>query len=252
MGCASPFSRILNSSFLRLSIGWLLRSITRTCSVTNSVSIFKVEFSSISALVGSGGFCFKTGAGGGGPSCGAMRRPGNVCAGVGVGCEVWGDGDGATVAAPVVRGRESTGCCALLAPAIMNENTALRLMKSTSVLRCARKNGKMRSLITAKPSVKKRLMSNYFRCRRGAVTARMNFKERSPRRMLVMPGRSTRVAASPINLILILDLRPLVFGSQSDSSLCQRPKTQDQRPSSLRIRDREITFFTTDEQTRQA
>src|SRR5437660_2554898 len=94
-----------------------------------------------------------------------MRRPGRDCAGVGVLCGISGAGDGAIGAVPVVRGRESTGCCALLAPAIMNENTALRLMKSTSVLRCARKNGHMRNLITAKPSVKKRLMSNYFRCR---------------------------------------------------------------------------------------
>src|SRR5438132_5139665 len=94
-----------------------------------------------------------------------MRRPGKDCAGVGVGCVVWGDGDDAAGEVPAVRGRESTGCCAVLARAIMNENTALRLVKSTNVLRCARKNGKMRSLITAKPSVKKRLMANYFRSR---------------------------------------------------------------------------------------
>ena len=84
-------------------MGWLLRSITRTCSVTSSVLMVIREFSSISALVGSGvgvGFGFKIGGGGGAPSWGATRRPGPVWAGVAV-------GEG--VAVPVWRGRES-GC----------------------------------------------------------------------------------------------------------------------------------------------
>src|SRR6267142_1343649 len=119
IGCGTQSSVILNSSFCTLLIGWLLRSITRTWSVTSSVLMVSLSPSLISAVVGSGvgvGFGFSVGGGGGAPSCGAMRRPGPVCAGVGVGCCGVGE------AAPVVRGRESTGCCALLAPAIRNES----------------------------------------------------------------------------------------------------------------------------------
>jgi len=73
----------------------------------------------ISAAFGSGGgvgFGFKIGAGGGAPSCGAMRRPGPVCStGAAVGC-----GDGVADAEPAWRGRES-GCWALEAPTIKRE-----------------------------------------------------------------------------------------------------------------------------------
>src|SRR5512144_302262 len=87
IGCGTPSSKTLNSSLPILLMGRLLRSITRTCKVTSSVLMVIREFSSISALAGSGvgvGFGFKIGGGGGAPNCGAMRRPGPVCAGVGV------------------------------------------------------------------------------------------------------------------------------------------------------------------------
>src|SRR5882762_907327 len=94
IGCGTPSSVILNSSFCTLLIGWLLRSMTRTCRVTSSVLIVSLSPSLISAVVGSGvgvGFGFSVGGGGGAPSCGAMRRPGPVWGpvwglGVGVGC----------------------------------------------------------------------------------------------------------------------------------------------------------------------
>src|ERR1051326_107855 len=138
----SPFSRILNSSFRILLIGWLLRSITRTCRVTSSVSIFKVEFSSISALAGSGvgvGFGFKTGGGGGAPSCGAIRRPGRDCAGVGVVGGISGVGDGATLALAAVRGRESTGCWALLPTAIARKSALIPTHNKTALRRARKK-----------------------------------------------------------------------------------------------------------------
>ena len=69
--------------------------------------------------------------------------------------------------------------------------------------------------------------------------------------MLMMPGKQARVAADPINFTTAGWIWPLVLGlgTLSDSS-----EIQGQRPkaSLLRIRDREITFFTADEQSRQA
>src|SRR5882672_2564070 len=92
IGCGTPSSSTLNSSFGTLLIGWLLRSITRTCRVTSSVLKVSLSLSPISAPTGSGvgvGFGFKIGGGGGAPSCGAMRRPGPVFGmGVGVGVAV--------------------------------------------------------------------------------------------------------------------------------------------------------------------
>src|SRR4249920_2981490 len=88
------------------------------------------EFSSISALVGSGvgvGFGLKTGGGGGAPSCG--RRPGPVWAGVGAAV-----GEG--VAVPVWRGRESV-CCAREALPIINEIAAIKAARATMALRRA-------------------------------------------------------------------------------------------------------------------
>src|SRR5437016_4101732 len=93
-------------------------------------------FSSISAEFGSGtgvGFGFRIGAGGGAPSCGAMRRPGPVCStGVAVG---WGEG--VADAAPVWRGRES-GCWALEAPAINSEIAVSANTKERMTVRRAR------------------------------------------------------------------------------------------------------------------
>src|SRR2546425_10250515 len=86
----------------------------------------------------------------------------------------------------------------------------------------------------------------------------MNFKERSPRRMLMMPGKQARVAADPINFTTACWIWPLVLGLWSWvfglGTLSDSSEIQGQRPkaSLLRIRDREITFFTADEQSRQA
>src|SRR5438045_3324768 len=110
----------------------LLRSMTRTCSVTSSAFILNMLPSSISAEFGSGvgvGFGFRIGAGGGGPNCGAMRLPGLVCrAGVGV---AWG------LSAVVVRGRESPGCCARLAAPKNNKKIAIAPIKAMTADRLA-------------------------------------------------------------------------------------------------------------------
>src|SRR5438067_13457344 len=105
----------------------LLRSMTRTCSVTNSAFMISLEFSSISAEFTSGvgvGIGFRIGAGGGGPNCGAMRLPGPACCGgVGVACGL---------SAVAARGRESPGCCARLAPPKNNKKIANALIKATA------------------------------------------------------------------------------------------------------------------------
>ena len=127
------------------------------------------------------------GGAGGSPSCGAMRRPGSVgIAGVGLGCEVCvGDGD-ALGAGPVVRGRES-GCWALLALDAKNESAAIMLTKSPIVVRRVRRKWKVRSLITAKLSFNKRLMSNDFRGRESRRTGD-EFEDAESQRILMMQG----------------------------------------------------------------
>src|SRR5438046_128733 len=80
------------------------------------------------------GFGFKIGGGGGAPSCGAIRRPGTVVdSGVGLGCEVCGEGD-ALGDWTVVRGRESGDCSARLAPETSSADTAT-IEKSTTAAR---------------------------------------------------------------------------------------------------------------------
>ena len=118
-------------------------------------------FSSISAEFGSGGgvgFGFRIGAGGGAPSCGAMRRPGPVCStGVAVGC-----GDGVADAEPVWRGRES-GCCAPEAPTIKREIAMSANPKERTTARRPENDCWFSNLITTKPSLNKCAMSNHFR-----------------------------------------------------------------------------------------
>jgi hypothetical protein len=70
---------------------------------------------------------------------------------------------GEAVAIPVCRGRESTGCCALLAFTIKNESAAVMPISSPSRFRRAANRLKVRSLITTKPSLSKSPLSNDFR-----------------------------------------------------------------------------------------
>src|SRR5260370_33258299 len=97
-----------------LLIGRLLRSITRTFSVTSSVLIVSLSPSLISAVVGSGvgvGLGFKTGGGGGSARFGAMRRAGPH----------WGVGAGWAGVAPggtPVLAVRAAGLWARLAPEI--------------------------------------------------------------------------------------------------------------------------------------
>src|SRR5688572_4944799 len=122
-------------------IGRLLRSITRTFSVTRSALILSVLPSSISAVEASGvgvGFGLRIGGGGGAPSCGAIRVPGPVCTGVGAGVVGVGVGD-----AVVVRGRS----CALVMPATITDRVASALNQATSVPRRERKPLRIRKRI---------------------------------------------------------------------------------------------------------
>jgi hypothetical protein len=70
---------------------------------------------------------------------------------------------GVAAVIPVCRGRESTGCCALLAFTIKNESAAAIPIRSKNMFRRAGNRLKMRSFITIKPSLSKSPMSNDFR-----------------------------------------------------------------------------------------
>src|SRR6266852_6355065 len=93
IGCGSPSSNTRNSSCLTLLIGRLLRSITRTFKVTNSVLTLTTLSGSISSLTsGVGlGFGLSFGGGGGSPKTGAtwpsdVGLAAGVGVAVGVGC----------------------------------------------------------------------------------------------------------------------------------------------------------------------
>src|SRR6185369_4161950 len=134
--CCTPSSKTWKSPSRMPLIGRLLRSITRTFKVTKSALILSVLFSSISALFGSGvgvGFGLYTGGSGGGPSVGAIRRPGPVSTGVGVAAGV----------GSVVRGL----CCALVTPAMMSERVVRALNHTAIVPRRSLEIRRMRKAI---------------------------------------------------------------------------------------------------------